>query len=109
LQIFHGWPTDHLSSQNKCKAEFRNSCTYGITGKCRNSWSFLHFPELQISHLLALTLTHTFTPTHTLTPHPHPHPHTLTHPHLEVQEVQESAGIAGIARNCMFISIARFS
>jgi hypothetical protein len=26
-----------------------------------------------------------------------------------MQEVQESAGIAGIARNCMFIYIARFS
>jgi hypothetical protein len=55
---------------------------------------FLHFPELQISHLVALTLTHTVTPTHTLTPHPHPDP---------------QAGVAGIARNGMFISIARFS
>jgi hypothetical protein len=50
LQIFHGWPTDHFSSQNKWLAEFRNSCISGITRKCRNSWSFLHFPELQIFH-----------------------------------------------------------
>jgi len=32
------------------KAEFRNLCTSRITRKCRNSWSFLPIPELQISH-----------------------------------------------------------
>jgi len=32
------------------KAEFRNLCTSEITRKCRNSWSFLPIPELQISH-----------------------------------------------------------
>ncbi len=40
LQISHGWLSDHLSSLNKCKAEFWNLCTSGITRKCRNSWSF---------------------------------------------------------------------
>src|SRR5215475_14215644 len=50
LQISHGWLSDHLSSLNKCKAEFRNLCIHGITRKCRNSWSFLPIPELQISH-----------------------------------------------------------
>ncbi len=45
FQISREQPTDHLSSLNKCTAEFRNSCISGITRKCRNSWSFLHFPE----------------------------------------------------------------
>jgi hypothetical protein len=27
-----------------------HSCVSGISGKCRNSWSYLPIPELQISH-----------------------------------------------------------
>jgi len=45
LRISHKWLSDHLSSLNKCKAEFRNLCTTGITRKCRNSWSFLPVSE----------------------------------------------------------------
>ncbi len=50
LQTSHPWLSDHFSSWNECKAEFRNLCISGITRKCRNFWSFLPIPESQISH-----------------------------------------------------------
>ena len=57
LQISRGWLNDHLQSLNKCKAQFLHFLhignhweSLGISGNCRNSWSFLPIPELQISH-----------------------------------------------------------
>jgi hypothetical protein len=54
-QISHGWLNDHFSTWDACKAELWNLCKSGITRKCRNSWSFLPMPVLQISHPHTLT------------------------------------------------------
>ncbi len=61
-QISHRWLSDHLSSLNECKVEFRNLCTSEITRKCKNSSSFVPISVLQISH------------PHTPPSRSHPHP-----------------------------------
>jgi hypothetical protein len=105
-QISHKWLSDHLSSWNECKAEFRNLCTSGITRKCRNSWSFLPIPELQISHPHTLILTLILTHTLTFTPHPHPQIGRSRQEFLVIPQPYNS----GIPKqNFIFISIARFS
>jgi hypothetical protein len=106
LRIFHGWPTDHLSRLNKCKAEFRNSCISGITGKCRNSWLFLHFPEFvhignhwEMQEFLVMPAFSGITNISSSCPHPHPHlhsnPHTHTTPSLTPSTSPRPSG-----RNC---------